>query len=190
MPVPGNVLVVQDLRDFLDVQGTGKATALDDALTGAFVFSERYTRRRFVPWPLTSGDPVVTFTARADGLRFLHRLPDARSLATVVADGVTLTSADYLLHGHPGPDDPAAIIELAAAAAVVVVTGRFGFTPLPGDLRDSILTLAARRYNERQLGGADARELPEGGIVSYFRSLPAPVKSTLELYRRAEAVVA
>ena len=70
----------------------------------------------------------------------------------------------------------------ALPAQTLTVTGRFGIVPAPEDLADVILAMCARRYKERDASWGDSVQLPDGGLISYYRSLPPWVRLVIDSY--------
>jgi hypothetical protein len=64
-----------------------------------------------------------------------------------------------------------------------VITGHWGFEVVPDDIKDAVLTMAARRAMEKNANYGDAVQQPAGGAVAYFRGLPSYVQTTLYNYR-------
>jgi hypothetical protein len=157
-----------------------------------------------------TGDPVErTFAVK--GRQIV--IPDARSIESVVVDPTTspttLTEGDgYSVmrcngvivrltlgreHRYLWDDDgPCSLHRFNSAQRqhYVTVTGRFGITPLPGDLRKGILHLAARAYHEMNAQYADQVAVADGmGVQSYFRQLPPPVKLAFANYELPSGLI-
>lgn len=99
-----------------------------------------------------------------------------------------LTIAD--LDGYIGAassTSDAAFLQSALDSAIAFTTRYISVLPdpLPADLRDAILTLAARRYHERNAGYQDATTVSADGGLNYFKQLPASVKVILDQYAPA-----
>lgn len=146
---------------------------------------ERYCERSFRPdpAPVDEGEPApaaVTREVRAHGRRMV-RIPDARRLDRVTADG-TLLRADQWDLLRIG-DDPAPALHLDVDAKRLELTGFFGWENPPAPVVTAVLTLAARFYHERDARFADQTVDPMGGITNYFRQLPASVLAQISLYR-------
>lgn len=179
---------IEALRAYTGVQGAGKEAALQAALDGAEAFAERYTGRRFAPEPalVNGGDtanPVTkTFSVRRPGP---VRVPDLRVAVGVSFNG-GVAEYDPL---DATDDDPSTDIYLDYGLTLhqppgqLSIEGRWGFLVTPPDVTDAVLALASRRYHERLAAFSDAVQTPEGGVLSYFRSLPASVKGVLDSYR-------
>jgi hypothetical protein len=93
----------------------------------------------------------------------------------------------YIAGGAAGVSAGAADDEFLTDVLRSAVTFTDGYigglpSPIPADLRDAILTLAARRYHERNSGYQDAM-VGGDGMVNYFKQLPASVKVILDRYK-------
>lgn len=171
---------------------------LETVLDGAEAFAEAYTGRHFAADPVLidgadTGTPVAkTFTMPWNSTSL--RIPDLRVATSVTSDGTTLTegygyeidSTDAepatrlrILNWTPYSTSPFQI----KSFRTVVITGRWGFSPTPPDVKDAVLTLAARRWRERDAAYADRITFAEGGSLDYLRQLPASVAAILNLYR-------
>ena len=192
-----SVVTLTEFKDYLDFEreDARRDRVLEAVLrsTEQFVASEYRLQLEPLPALVNTGtaeapvwadtaDPV-TVRRRVHANRFV-RVPDAREVAAVTIDGTEVT--EYELLPRPGREGgPYPRIEVFLRGAVVEVTGRFGFHPLPSDLRDFILSLAARRYKEGPaVGFADARAASdEYGDRIYFNRLPESLKAPGESYR-------
>lgn len=155
------------------VGGEGDAVMLDLSLRSAEEACARFTGRHLSPLP---GHVV---SRRGEGRVF--KVPDARSAVASVAG----EPVDVELIAWPAEDSPAPWVRLPVdpAGALVQVTGDMGFETLPADLEDSIYVFAARRYRERDAGYSDSVDLGDGTAAAYFRSMPANVRQTWEIYQ-------
>lgn len=130
----------------------------------------------------------VTVRRRPHYSRFI-RVPDAREVTALVLDGTTIDPADYELLPRKGREDgPYPTIELVGGCRrgrVAEITGRFGFLELPADLKDFILSMAARAYRE----GPDsqfsdgARIDDEMGRYAYFKQLAPQMQMRANSWR-------
>lgn len=180
-----------ELKDYLGSSVVGADTLLNLMIESSERFVERYTGRRFSPLPASDSDPVVAKTIKLTDERAIVRVPDVREVASVTLDGVTLAEeSDYTLGDYEAAS-PASTIRLferpalsrIEPVALLVITGRFGFSPVPPDVKDAVLTIAARRYRDRDASWSDALQLSEGGILSYFAQLPSNTKMILQSYK-------
>lgn len=177
------------------VEGAMADSVLKIMLESAESFVERFCGRRFSPDPaLVGGEdiaPSVERTVMVTPRDRLVRIPDVREIVSITLGGLSLDPGDYLL-GNYSAASPATQIELLQTASSTLVPseteltilGRFGFNPTPADILDAVLTIAARRYRERDAAFADAVQLGETGAVnSYFRSLPSNIQHILRSYK-------
>jgi hypothetical protein len=189
--VSGDRLLVSvpELRSYLRAGEVGPAVAgsreSDDSflallINGASRRAHAHTGRLFIPDPPGDLDPAVTRTVRGHGRRRV-RVPDVRELVSVDADGTLIAQDDYELRGHTG--QPAVIIAFGEPVRRVVLTGRFGFTTVPADVKLAVLAMAARGFHDAQARLGDRVVDPDGGVTSYFRQLPIEAKAVLDSYR-------
>jgi hypothetical protein len=191
------IATVDDLRDYLHTQGGGASADAPWLATMLAAADRRFRRlcpdRTLTPLPADpTADPVaLTFWTRGR----VVQVPDLREVASVTVDGADVT--DYTLRGRPG--EPALWMHLGRARAAdlgydlaydpfaapaperrVTVTGRWGPAVVDDDVRDAVLFWAARAAQKRLARFADTRQDPEGAVTSYFRTIPAEVKTTLD----------
>jgi hypothetical protein len=188
---------VTELRERLDVQQ--QSTASDEFLQlyldSATKTAERYCKRKFEAEPDLTDDPQVAVTKTISTLsRDVLRIPDVRTVNSVVLAGVTLSPVDvygfggFALSGE-SPGEPYTWITLRerqrghTSHQDLAITGFWGWNPAPADIKDAVLTLASRKYRERDAGYGDTVQLPEGGVIAYFSQLPSSVAMTLDSYR-------
>ncbi len=180
---------VADLVSYLNpvARGVDETDLYERVLDAASRRVEERTGRQFTPTPTSdAASDVYVVVQTVPGDR-LVRVPDVREASEVTVDGVALDAADYTLRPRAGrPDEPAVWVELPyPAAGDVAITGRFGFEQVPADVREATVVMAARAVYERNARLADVTQDPEGGVASYFRSIPPTVAATLDAYRVA-----
>lgn len=188
-------LTLDELKRHIDKQLIAEDPLLEQYLIAAFQQAGADPPygcgRLLLPDPLDDTADPVTRRIRARR-RLLIRVPDAREITAVVADGVTIDPSGYetvirnehivalqlsenlvwpatMHHRHPG------------GPTIVEVTGRFGFATLPMNLREGIYVLAARSYFERGVMYADQVHLEDGAATQvYYRQLPP---ATVRIFR-------
>jgi hypothetical protein len=206
---------VAALASLEDIKGWlgGIAKASDDVLLQTLLDGQaarlaRVTGRSFTPNPAldeqggdTAPDAVVTLQGK---YRRRISIPDARVVTSVVVDGTTLDPSAYRLVG-----DDLAMTDLDLAPSLfpceprwdpwafqgwqptpnlgqqVVITGRFGITPVPDDVMDVYMLMVARAYREKDARYSDQVQLPDGGVANYFRQFPPRVAQTIALISRS-----
>jgi hypothetical protein len=116
-------------------------------------------------------------------------IPHASSLDldTITLNETVLTSDQYLLEPDSTLADPyirrVVILDPAVLPAVsLTVTGWFGIWPPPDDLVDALLSWCARRYKERDAAWGDQVQMPDGGVITYYRQLPPNVQLAVDSY--------
>ena len=181
-PSPRPVLAeVEELRERLNAPADSGSDALLEALLEAASEQiELHAARQFHPTPGGKPEGVETRTIQLDS-RFA-RLPDLRADedTVILADGQPVEHCRLLARsGHP-----AHAIVLYQDAHELTITGRWGFSPVPPDIRHATLVWAARAFFQRQARQADVSQNPETGVASsYFARVPTVVRATLQAYR-------
>lgn len=168
------------LKRHLGEQTTGRDALLTDILDGAVATFERATARRITA-PVV-GDPETTVTRPVVGC--VVQLPDARSVSAIVGPASeTVDLGEVRLQGwnHDGTSVWAVLPE--GAPDHVTVTGRFGLTPLPADVREAVVLLAAHRYRMRGAEAAGSWQPVEDGIGMDFGRLPPAYLATVKAWR-------
>jgi hypothetical protein len=175
-------------------------------ISSAERFAARYTRRQFAPLPaLVSGvdsAPAVTKTFTVRPGRITVSVPDLRAVTSVSMDGMLLdTYSGYL--PVDTAEEPATFIQLfqpygstssllgssPSGVGALAITGRWGWNPIPDDVKVAVMALTMRMYKERKALWGDTVLLPDGAIVSYFKSLPASVQAGLNTYRKVNLAI-
>lgn len=197
---------VADVAAYMNPHGRGiDETALTTRLLDAASRRvEDWTGREFLPDPAytAEGPPIVDTAAPATrtvslarvdlgpfpdpALQFFYstaRIPDTRSLTSVVVDGTTLAPDQYELDGRPGQPYTRLKLRALPLRGPITLTGRFGFADVPGQVRQATVELTARAIYERNARLADVVQDPEGGVASYFRQIPPSVVSVLTPYQ-------
>lgn len=140
--------------------------------------------------------PVGTYEDTADPVTRSYELggrrrvvvPDLRFIADdgVVQDGTVvpvsaLADVGYEMLSHRGHVVQISIPE--GSWGELSVTGRFGFATVPPLLREAIYVLAARMWHERAALQADQAPAGDGAVQTYFRQLPARVRTAFSAYK-------
>lgn len=166
----------------LDVDDDKLQEYLDAAFVQAQMPSPHGCGRLLTPDP---PDPEATTTRTVTVLRGRARVQDASALTSVTVDDTVVTNYKplrkdgYIIQ----------ISGLAEDATQAVLTGRFGFTALPGNLADAIYVLAARMSYEEAAMYADNVAILEGDAATvYYRQLPVRTKMVFAGYATPLAV--
>lgn len=187
---------MQVLVEYLDIKPEQERAVrlLPQCLAAAEEFLDDYCKRQFMPEPAAptgAGTPVLkSFPTRLGKWRY--RIPDLRAAATVTLGGAALLPNVY--YGGYELDDydkwPAKTLRTSQAAVSnllvgsrLEVTGWWGWWPIPAPINDAVYRLAARMYHERDATYSDALLLPEGGVLQYFRQMPATVQAGVNAYQ-------
>lgn len=186
-----HVATLSELKNYLKLRGDASNDVLQTMLDSAEALTETYTGRSFRPDPalVAGADTAPAVTKVLPVHRRAVLVPDARLITAVTLDGETVSPISstvtdgYATYGAPH----VTTLVLPRSGYHVSITGRFGYYPPPPEIKDAVLAMAARRYRERDAGYGDAVQTPEGGVVSYFRSIPGSVRIILDAHRRVVA---
>lgn len=201
------IVTVDDLRIYLGHEGYEEKInpeLLVRSIDSAETWIKNYTGRRFYADPafeddVDSADPVTkSFTVRGRGW---VRIPDLRTETEVSINGSVLTAdVDYVLDDYNSDGEPHTSIQLVSlspwtnpftlsSVTRLSITGRWGFVPVPDDVKDSILALAARQYRRKDAMFSDVIDM---GNVSfeYTKGVPNFITDILDLYKMPRVAVA
>jgi hypothetical protein len=174
---------MQVLLEYLDID-PAKVRAvrlLPLCLEAAEDFLEEYSGHRF------ENEVAATKVIPTRRKTFV-RVPSLRALTSIDLDGVALQPG----LGYDEPNFyqrmPATHIKLLQYPSAwlpgrLSLTGDWGWYPTPSGVADCGYRLASRMYHERQATYSDAVATAEGGMLQYFRLLPATVQAQLDLIR-------
>jgi hypothetical protein len=159
-------------------------------LDGAETFAERWTGRTLSPDPplvngADTGSPVTkTFSAR--GKTRLIRVPDLREATAVTMDGTALVrDSTFYFDSYT---QPAAWIELTvpftgSGRGELSVTGRWGPLEVAPDVKQAVLTLAARAYRRRDANFSDVLNTAAGAQFFWSANMPQEVAAVFTSLR-------
>jgi hypothetical protein len=181
-----NPLTLDGLKRRMDRELDVDDDKLQDYLDAAFMQAQAPAPfgcgRLLTPDPLDAGET----TRSVPVTRGRALVQDASTLSAVTVDGnavtgyTTLRKNGYIVQ----------ISGLGDEATEAVLTGRFGFTGIPGNLADAIYVLAARMSYEEAAMYADNVAILEGDAATvYYRQLPVRTKMVFATYAIAPAVV-
>lgn len=169
---------------------------VDRLIDAAEGFVQRHVQRKLAPEPALTGDPpqdtgnpvAKTFPVRRQGY---IRVPDLRTVTSITLGGATLE--DGLGYSIDFPEthygrEPATHVDVIGDVWVygrqstpLVITGRWGWNPVPPEIKDVICTLVARMFAERDAKMADQVQVGlEGTVFNYFKALPARSQQVIE----------
>lgn len=175
---------------------------LQQLISSAERFASRYTRRHFDPTPaLVDGvdtAPAVTKTFTVAPGRITVTVPDLRAATSVSLDGALLDT----YNGYwpiVTDEEPVTFVQLfqpygtsswsTSGVGMLSITGRWGWNPVPDDVKVAVMALTMRMWKERKASWGDTVVLPDGSIIQYFRSLPSSVQAGLGLYRKVNLAI-
>lgn len=159
-------------------------------LDGAESFGERWTGRTFSPDPpLVNGadtgpDVVKTFSAR--NKTRLIRVPDLREVTSVSLDGSLLVrDTSFYVDSYV---EPAQFLELAtrftgSGRGELAVTGRWGPLEADPDVKQAVLTLAARAYARKDANFSDVLNTAAGAQMFWSANMPQEVAAVFTSLR-------
>lgn len=180
---------VAELKSYLGISGSTDDVLLTSLLDRATKMIERYTARCFDAAYATryySEDAVDDDMLSLDG--------DLFSVTTLKnGEGNTITSTDYwLLPRNSGP--PFHQIKLKAEAdyswtfdtdGEIEVYGLWGYTSdPPDDIVHACIRWAAYLYRQKDSQVFDVTAVPEQGVITIPKGVPADVKQLLGPYRK------
>lgn len=208
----GRIASTEELTKYIGVRDPSKVDGelLGVILAGAEQFVMTFTGRQFYAEPALVGGadtaPPVTKTITVRRSQRYVRIPDLRVATSVTLDNAAIGAGT----GYDIADtftEPATRIKLLNYSpytagwapnpwspysySTVQITGRWGFITTtsngtlgpPDDVKDAVLTLAARRWRERDAAWSDAVQSQEGAVFQYFRTMPESVRQVLLMYR-------
>ena len=185
---------VAELREYLDITGTGDDDLLLlmlDAVTAAI---DRYTLRTFA----ATADTTRTFDAYADSDgRTLMLDEDLCAITTITnGDNVAVGATQYTT--EPRNRTPYYAIKLKLSAGkiwetdnngdaedAISITGKWAYslTP-PYDIQQACLQWGAYLYRQKDSQVFDVTATPETGTMTIPKGIPATVKKLLDPLRR------
>jgi len=133
------------------------------------------------------GSPPVAYPTR---FAVAVTIPHAREVDAVLVGLVPLLATQYTLESDSTLRDTyvrrvvitdPTVFSAALYPASLTVTGRFGVAPIPGDLKDTVLSMVARRAKERDAAWADRVDTGEGGVFTYAQ-FPRWAQLTIDSY--------
>jgi len=188
-----------DLKQYIGKSDTTDDALLNRLLSGASDFFESQCGRTIATASFTevrNGDgrqsiaprhyPVVGATSVAVDGNTYPQATGSTDPGWVVADGLIWlrpmqTPASYP-YGYLPSTVPTAFFNEGRANVMLVYTA--GYDPIPQDVQQAVIELAALKYRDRQHIGKSGESLA-GASVTYLPSLvPASVQSVIESYRR------
>jgi len=183
---------------------------LDALILASESFIERYARRLFAPQPALDPDggdtlPPVTKSFSVSAGRKVLRIRDLREIVSVALDGAAMVrdsgyqidnyqepatsvvlTVPYGYAGGGGSGYPAGFIYTGGRPygfGQMTITGRWGWNPVPDDIRHAVMALTMRLYRERDASWGDTVTFADGTVTSYFRSLPASIQAVVLGYQ-------
>jgi len=173
---------VDELIAYLGAETQDDRELLADIAARAQAAVEAYTHRSF---EAQAGVRRVNPQAiMKDIIGEVIELPDdAVQIASVTVDGVSVPFRTL-------PADPPYYAVFAPSFyatddSVIEISGTWGFSETPpADIRQATLRLAAYFYRLRDAQMFDAAGLPDIGMLTVAKGLPADVQAILDNYRR------
>lgn len=170
---------VANVKEFLGVTGIADDALIVNLIDRVTNFIQKYCNRKF-----TSSTYDEYYDGSGTGYLFLPDYPIV-SVALLEIDGAVKASTDYAIYTDAG------MIRLKKGkfnegilnVHVIYVAG---YVTVPKDLEQACTEIVAMKYYSRgtEKFGVTARNLGEGGMISYERTLPAEIAGVLDLYKR------
>lgn len=188
----GDLVTLQQARNYLgmtDAEETDMNGEIEAAITRASRLITQYTGREFAS---VAGSPTRTFAYEGGGVLQLKNR-SLRSITTIVIDTdtdtpTTLTTSDYALMPVGGDiDNIYTHILLYVGDPVlpkkwreVQITGSWGYTSIPADVVEAVLSTISYWYHSLQHNGVEFGESAGNRNISF---LPVKAKQLLAPYR-------
>ncbi len=193
-----DVITRAELASFLQIADVDNATA-DLAIAGATAAVRRYAPRAFI----TTGSHTVVLPVHGGTATLPRPVDDVTAVSWLVGNGVAVTAADWAFDGMStisglDCDSPSNGQQLAQypPPTSVQVTYDGGYATIPADVKDIVLAVAGRKYdNPRGLRSstttvgqyAESEQYAgSGGDLAATMLLDSEIKA-LRLYRRTAA---
>lgn len=170
---------VEQLKSYLSLTSAGDDELLALLLEAATSFIEHYTGRRFEPHTEThfvNEDSVAgEYLILGDDLLELTQVGDGTGAEVPLAEIALIP-----------PQPPHFALKRAAGwLPPLTVSGRWGYgEEPPADIAVAAVRLAGYWYRLRDAQVFDVTAIPEQGIMTLPKGLPADVKVILDVYRR------
>jgi len=174
----GDLTVLANVKDYLDLTETTKDTLLARLITAASTWIKSWTNRDF-----TSG----SYTQKLDGNDSDGIILDQFPITAVSALSIDGTAVDLSTVTWDGP-----LLMLTDGNTFnlgkqnVVVSYTAGFAAIPADIEQACIEIVAWRYTERQRVQQSSKSM--GGEVVSFQTAEAP-KSTIVLLAQYKRVI-
>ena len=186
-----------EVKYYLGITGHADDDLLDDLIDKAQVFIESYTQRLFS----ASADSTRYYTVGEDTEgKTLYLDTEICSITTVTtdADGTspTVLTEGTDFYGWPRNADCYIELRLFSSSSYtwtyttapengVSVVGKFAYsTTPPEDILQACTRLAGYYYRQKDSQVFDVTAIPDAGVITIPKGLPADVKEIIRTYRR------
>jgi hypothetical protein len=170
---------LDDLKTYVNAQSTADDALLSRLLTASSDFVDSYCGRTF-----GTGTYTDTFSGECTSVHPLEYLP-ALSVSAVSNNFAPITQSASGSDGWLLLDGTVHLVRSnfyrgVGNCSVAYVAG----TPVPGDITQAVIELAASKYTDRQHVG-QSNQAGAGGSIGWLPNMiPNTVKSVLDSYRR------
>jgi len=188
---------IEDVKDYLDIEGAGDDVLLDDKIASAQKAIETITRRTFED-PGADATQYFTVGVDTEGLELLFD-DDIYKITTVKtdADGSsprTIAPSKYVT--RPRNRTPYYGIKILSSSSEywdytddpemgIEITGRWAYSSeAPNDIVQACSRWAAYLYRQRDSQIFDVTAFPAAGVIEIPKGIPADVKILLNPYGR------
>lgn len=170
---------VANVKTYLGIAGSADDALIENLIDRVTNFVQKYCNRKF-----TKSNYDEYYDGSGTGYLLLPNYP-IDSVTLLEIDDITKASTDYAIYTDSG------MIRLKNGQFTdgilnVHVTYTAGYANVPKDLEQACTEIVAMKYYSRgtEKFGVTARSFGEGGTISYEKTLPAEIKSVLDLYKR------
>jgi hypothetical protein len=195
----GRIVDLVEVFDYGDLrEDKVPGQVVEGLVASAEDFVERYTGRRFSPDPPlddNGGDTLdpVTYTFTISSGETVIRIPDLRSATSVLLNGnaileqISAYGTGYRLGQSQGTPATRIYVNyplwVGSSPGTLQIIGRWGWLSPPDSVKHAVMALTMRMYRERDAAFADSVAVADGSVLSYFRTMPASIQGSLDLYK-------
>lgn len=187
-----DLVTIEQVRAFVEPQGTTRDALLADFITRASRLTRSETRRRFTKPPFVGERRFYLQQSR-----YIHTDDPVASIAYVRGEGpysrtvdgepVSLYGVTDLDYRAPDPEDPEQqldpmIVLEQSYTGPVVVSASFGWTVIPEDVQQAVITAVGIWYERDVAHFTTTFELDERR-VERPEALPSAARGMLDSYR-------
>lgn len=172
---------LSDLKAYLAITSSTDDTLLTALLTRASAAIDAYCER----WFSVREETRYYDNTNADGA-ILYLDTDLLTVDEIISDSVEVEAQNCLLLPRNYARHYAILRKGGSAwGESIEVTGTWGFSATPpADIVHACIRLAAYYYRQRDAQVFDVTAMPEQGVITVPRGIPADVRVILDRYKR------